>query len=95
MARLETEIDRVNGKLGALDSFVLPGGNEAAARLHLARTIARRAERSVVALGENETLGAALLAYLNRLSDLLFVMARAANEDGAADVLWRPGATAD
>lgn len=95
VARLESEIDRVNMGLGKLDSFVLPGGTELAARLHVARTVTRRAERSVVALAGSEQVGEALRTYLNRLSDLLFVMARAANEGGEADVLWQPGLTGD
>ncbi len=94
-ARLESEIDTLNANLQALDSFVLPGGNKLAARLHLARTVARRAERTVTALAENEPVGTALRVYLNRLSDLLFVIARTANGNGAADVLWQPGATAE
>ena len=95
VARLEAEIDALNGALAPLASFVLPGGSAAAAWLHLARTVARRAERSVVALAEDEPVTPAVTVYLNRLSDLLFVMARWANERGAADVLWRPGLTAD
>lgn len=90
-ARLESDIDAVNGGLAALTSFVLPAGGEAAARLHLARTVARRAERAVAALAAEEPVNPALLVYLNRLSDLLFVMARAANDGGRADVLWQPG----
>ncbi len=91
--RLEAEIDGVNRDLAPLTSFVLPAGNEAAARLHLARTVARRAERAVAALAAAEKSNPFMLVYLNRLSDLLFVMARAANDGGAADVLWRPGGT--
>jgi cob(I)alamin adenosyltransferase len=93
--RLEREIDAVNAKLAPLTSFVLPAGSPAAAHLHLARTIARRAERAVARLMEtpDERVSAAAFKYLNRLSDLLFVAARAANEDGRADVLWKPGAT--
>jgi len=71
---------------------VLPGGTAAAAYLHLARTIVRRAERLIVELSEQEKLGAAVIKYINRLSDHLFVMARYVNERGAKDVLWRPGA---
>lgn len=89
---LEQEIDAVNARLKPLDSFILPGGGEAAANLHLARTITRRAERLVVRLGRGERLNPAVLKYLNRLSDLLFVLARAANRDGADDLLWIPGA---
>jgi cob(I)alamin adenosyltransferase len=93
--RLEQEIDRLNGELSPLTSFILPGGSPAAAALHLARTVCRRAERAAVSLArtEGEAVGAAALKYLNRLSDLLFVAARYANDKGAADVLWEPGAT--
>ena len=88
--RLEREIDAMNEKLSPLTSFVLPAGS-AAAHLHLARTVARRAERLMVALGRVETVEAVALAYVNRLSDHLFVASRIANEDGRADVLWVPG----
>ena len=88
---LEREIDRRNERLQPLPSFVLPGGTPASAWLHFARTVCRRAERAVVALMQNEPVNANVLIYLNRLSDLLFVMARAANEDGKKDVLWEPG----
>ena len=91
--RLERAIDRVNDRLQPLTSFVLPGGSPAAAWLHLARTVCRRAERAVVALARAEPVNPQAVVYLNRLSDLLFVLARAANADGAADVLWVPGAT--
>jgi cob(I)alamin adenosyltransferase len=90
--RLERAIDAVNDRLQPLRSFVLPGGSAAAAWLHLARTVCRRAERAVVALGHAEPVNPQAVIYLNRLSDLLFVLARAANADGAADVLWVPGA---
>lgn len=92
--RLERLIDEHNERLTALDSFVLPGGGELAARLHVARTVTRRAERTVCALREREPERAGPLPaiYLNRLSDLLFVLARVANDDGARDVLWKPGA---
>jgi cob(I)alamin adenosyltransferase len=90
--RLEHEIDAMNAALHPLNSFVLPGGTPAAAYLHLARTIARRAERLMVELSEQETVGAAAIKYINRLSDHLFVMARYANDRGAKDVLWKPGA---
>ena len=92
--RLEREIDAMNESLSPLRSFVLPGGTPAAAYLHLARTVCRRAERLVVALSEkpDEIVSAAVVKYLNRLSDLLFVASRSANEDGAKDVLWVPGA---
>ena len=91
--RLESEIDRINGKLAPLNSFVLPGGTALAANLHLARTVARRAERLVTALAVDESINENALKYLNRLSDLMFVMARQANGGGDADVLWTPGAT--
>ena len=90
--RLEAEIDAINAKLAPLDSFVLPGGSPAAARLHHARTVVRRAERLVAHLAGAQTLNDQVLVYLNRLSDLLFVLARHCNDDGAADVLWVPGA---
>ncbi len=90
--RLEREIDRINARLQPLSSFVLPGGSIAAGHIHLARTITRRAERDMVALAELDTLNAAALHYINRLSDLLFVLARHLNDDGKADVLWLPGA---
>jgi cob(I)alamin adenosyltransferase len=89
--RLEQEIDRLNGELQPLKSFVLSGGTPAAAYLHLARTIARRAEREITALMEVEPVNPAGLRYINRLSDLLFVMARYVNDKGEADVLWVPG----
>lgn len=93
--RLENEIDRLNTDLTALTSFVLPAGEPAAANLHLARTVCRRAERQAVALADidGETVSEAALIYLNRLSDLLFVAARWANRQGAGDVLWTPGST--
>jgi len=90
--RLEAEIDAVNAGLQPLESFVLPGGTPLAARLHHARTVARRAERLVCRLAEAEPVNAEAIVYLNRLSDLLFVLARKANGDGAQDVLWAPGA---
>lgn len=89
--RLEREIDRVNEHLEPLRSFVLPGGTPAAAWLHLARTVCRRAERALTALAEVESVSRHALIYVNRLSDLLFVLARAANDGGNADVLWVPG----
>ena len=93
--RLEREIDAMNDELSPLTSFVLPAGSPAATHLHLARTVCRRAERRAVALSAfpGEAVSPAALKYLNRLSDLLFVAARWANDRGAADVLWRPGAT--
>ena len=90
--RLEHEIDRMNAELAPLNSFVLPGGSAASAHLHLARTIARRAERDVTRLAEAEPVNPAAIRYINRLSDHLFVMARWLNDKGAADVLWKPGA---
>lgn len=92
--RLEREIDQLNGELSDLTSFVLPAGTPAAAHLHLARTVCRRAERTLVALmTEDEKVSPAALKYLNRLSDLLFVAARHANAKGGGDVLWVPGAS--
>lgn len=90
--RLEREIDALNARLATLRSFVLPGGTPAAAYLHLARTITRRAERETALLASREPINPLTLSYLNRLSDLLFVCARHANDDGALDVLWEPGA---
>lgn len=90
--RLEREIDALNARLATLRSFVLPGGTPAAAYLHLARTITRRAERETALLASREPINPLTLSYLNRLSDLLFVCARHANGDGALDVLWEPGA---
>lgn len=90
--RLEQEIDSLNAELQPLTSFVLPGGTPVAAFLHQARTVVRRAEREVTALAAAEPVGADVVVYLNRLSDLLFVMARHANDRGASDVLWVPGA---
>jgi cob(I)alamin adenosyltransferase len=89
--RLEELCDRANEGLEPLKSFVLPGGGEAAARLHLARTVCRRAERRAVALSEAEEINPAPLAYLNRLSDLLFILARAASQGD--EQLWRPGSS--
>ena len=89
--RLEREIDAMNAGLSPLTSFVLPGGTALAAHLHLARTIARRTEIAMVTLAGEEKLNPAALHYINRLSDHLFVMARAANNKGMGDVLWVPG----
>ena len=93
--RIEQEIDLVTAELAALSSFVLPGGTPAAAALHLARTVCRRAERGVTLLMsiDGEAVSGDALKYLNRLSDLLFVASRWVNDRGAADVLWTPGAT--
>ena len=89
--RLEQAIDRLNDRLEALRSFILPGGTRAAAWCHLARTVCRRAERAVVTLARTETVNPQVIVYLNRLSDLLFVLARICNRDGRDDVLWMPG----
>ena len=93
VARLGQEIDQINAELSPLTSFVLPGGAPAAAALHQARTVCRRAERNAVCLAQAEPVATPALKYLNRLSDLLFVAARRANAQGTLDVLWRPGAT--
>jgi cob(I)alamin adenosyltransferase len=90
--RLEQEIDRLNAELSPLDSFVLPGGRPAAAYLHLARTVVRRAEREITRLAVDQPVNPLAVAYVNRLSDHLFVLARFVNERGRTDVLWRPGA---
>lgn len=91
--RLENLIDRYNADLQPLKSFVLPGGTPAAAWCHLARTICRRAEREVVTLARAESTNPEVVKYLNRLSDLLFVLARVCNDKGGADILWVPGKT--
>lgn len=88
---IETQIDVLNDRLQPLTSFVLPGGSEAAARVHVARATTRAAERAMVALAAQDPVNPAALAYINRLSDLLFVLARVANDDGCADVKWVPG----
>jgi cob(I)alamin adenosyltransferase len=90
--RLEREIDAMNEKLQPLRSFVLPGGSAAAAHLHVARTVCRRAERLMVRLAASEIVGPAAIKYANRLSDFLFVAARYANLERGGDVLWVPGA---
>ena len=92
--RLEDAIDRFNGALAPLESFVLPGGGAAAAGLHVARTVVRRAERRVITLTELDggSVNPLVVVYLNRLSDLLFVLGRVANGNGSDDVLWVPGA---
>jgi len=94
VARLEADIDALNARLSPLRSFVLPGGSAASAALHVARTVARRAERLMVELSRRpgEIVSADAIRYMNRLSDFLFVAARASNDNGAADVLWVPGA---
>jgi cob(I)alamin adenosyltransferase len=89
---LEAEIDKLNDQLSALTSFILPGGTPAAAHLHVARAVMRRAERAIVALSEVEIISAEAIKYANRLSDLLFVAARYANDQGRADLMWKPGA---
>ncbi len=89
--RLEREIDSMNVELSPLTSFVLPGGTAAASHLHLARTVARRAERLMVELAAAEEINAAAIRYINRLSDHLFVASRYVNDKGAKDVLWVPG----
>ena len=92
VARLEADIDTLNARLNPLRSFILPGGSPAAAALHLARTVARRAERLMVKLKQEpgEKVSDEAIRYINRVSDLLFVAARAVNDNGAADVLWVP-----
>jgi cob(I)alamin adenosyltransferase len=92
VTRLEGEIDRLNAALQPLDSFVLPGGSPAAAYLHLARTVTRRAERAITALATHEPVNPVAVKYVNRLSDHLFVLSRTLNDQGRGDVLWRPGA---
>jgi cob(I)alamin adenosyltransferase len=91
VTHLEEAIDRLNALLKPLTSFVLPGGTLAAGWCHLARTVCRRAERDVVSLMHREAINPHVLTYLNRLSDLLFVLARVLNDQGKADVLWQPG----
>ncbi|MEL6237926.1 MAG: cob(I)yrinic acid a,c-diamide adenosyltransferase [Pseudomonadota bacterium] len=89
---IETQIDALNEHLEPLTSFVLPGGSEAAARVHVARASARAAERAMTSLAEEAQVNPAALTYINRLSDLLFVLARTLNSNGAKDVMWVPGA---
>jgi cob(I)alamin adenosyltransferase len=93
VAWLESEIDRMNAELKPLASFILPGGSAAASALHLARTICRRAERHIVELSmrDGEPVSTAVVKYVNRLSDLLFVASRFVNDKGRGDVLWQPG----
>lgn len=90
---LEQQIDELNERLEPLTSFILPGGTIAAAQTHLARAIVRRAERAVTALAEAEPVNPAASAYINRLSDYLFVLARVLNDNGRADIKWIPGAS--
>lgn len=92
VTHVEVRIDALNSNMEPLTSFVLPGGSELSARLHLARTIARRAERSMTALAESQPVNPTALSYINRLSDWLFVAARVANDGGKGDVTWVPGA---
>jgi len=89
--RLEKEIDAMNAELSPLNSFILPGGSEVAARLHLARTVSRRAERCMTRLAVEQEINPEAIKYINRLSDHLFVLARRLNDNGATDVLWVPG----
>jgi cob(I)alamin adenosyltransferase len=89
--RLEGEIDEMNSELSPLTSFILPGGSEASAWLHLARTVVRRAERRMTALAAEQAVNPEAIKYANRLSDHLFVLARRLNDNGASDVLWVPG----
>lgn len=91
--RLEKAIDRLNADLTPLKSFILPGGQGAAAWCHLARTVCRRAERDFVTLAREETVNPQVIIYLNRLSDLLFVLGRVYNNNGRDDILWQPGQT--
>ena len=91
--RLEREVDAMNGELSPLTSFILPGGSPAAASLYLARAVVRRAERAAVALNESDAINPYALAYLNRLSDHLFVSARHIARGSGGDILWQPGAT--
>lgn len=91
VTKLEQEIDAMNTELAPLRSFILPGGTEVSAYCHLTRTIVRRAERAVVALSADSYVNTCVIQYLNRLSDLLFVMARFYNDKGVGDILWKPG----
>lgn len=90
--RLEKEIDRLNAELSTLNSFILPGGSTASANLHLARTVCRRAERRMISFSDSNTINPVAIAYINRLSDFLFVLGRYLNNKGVEDVLWVPGA---
>jgi cob(I)alamin adenosyltransferase len=93
VSRLEAELDLMNEALRPLSSFILPGGSAAGAALHVARTVCRRAERKAVSAARSVSLNPEALKYLNRLSDYLFVMGRAVNDNGATDILWVPGAS--
>jgi cob(I)alamin adenosyltransferase len=92
---LEGQIDNFNSHLKPLDSFVLPGGSALSAALHQARAVVRRSERSLVKLKEKEDINPFAVQYINRLSDLLFVLSRCANDNGNSDILWTPGANRD
>ncbi len=91
VAEIEKNIDALNINLSPLDSFILPGGTKLGAWYHLARTVARRAERKITKLAKKETINPVIINYINRLSDLLFILARVSNENGKNDVLWVPG----
>ncbi|MEC8710070.1 MAG: cob(I)yrinic acid a,c-diamide adenosyltransferase [Pseudomonadota bacterium] len=93
--KLEVDIDHYNARLQPLTSFILPGGSAAATQFHLSRTVVRRAERLTVELGDKVDINPEAIRYLNRLSDLMFVLARICNDDGKSDVLWVPGASHD
>jgi cob(I)alamin adenosyltransferase len=93
VTRLEDELDTMNADLAPLSSFILPGGTASGAALHIARTTCRRAERSAVTAAKHVSLNPLALAYLNRLSDYLFVMGRVVNDNGSSDILWVPGAS--
>lgn len=88
---IEEKIDNFNKELSSLNSFILPGGSESSTYLHIARTVTRRAERKIVALSKKEKINPITIIYLNRLSDLLFVLARYTNNKGKKDILWKPG----
>ena len=88
---IEEKIDIFNKELAPINSFILPGGSESSTYLHIARTVTRRAERKVVALSKKEKINPVTIIYLNRLSDLLFVLARYTNNKGKKDILWKPG----
>ena len=88
---IEEKIDNFNKELSSLNSFILPGGSESSSYLHIARTVTRRAERKTVALSKKEKINPITIIYLNRLSDLLFVLARYTNNKGKKDILWKPG----
>ena len=88
---IEEKIDNFNKELSSLNSFILPGGSESSTYLHIARTVTRRAERKIVTLSKKEKINPIIIIYLNRLSDLLFVLARYTNNKGKKDILWKPG----